>query len=360
MIVLRKVIPFVLLALLAGCAEPPPLRIFWPPPPGELALEFIGAYYSQNSFEKTPFEKFSNSFFGPPRPELFLRPAGVAADGKGVVYVSDNLLRGVRVYDFNRRKVRMLTREPLFSFPIGLDLDSAGRLYVADAGQKRILVLGADGVLQNTFGDESLFNRPAYVKVNERLGRIYVSDGEKGRIVVFDKDGKYLFTFGELGDREGQLFGPQGMAIAADDRVFVASQFTAKIVVFDADGKYLYSFGERGDIAGMMEMPKALAFDSAGRLYVADARKGSLTIMSDKGEPILFVGGGKSRWQPTTFGQPTGIFIDGNDRIYVADSLNRCFEVWQYMTEQYRAEHPVSEAELQRLQQSLRRPAAKP
>ena len=43
---------------------------------------------------------------------------------------------------------------------------------------------------------------------------------------------------------------------------------------------------------------------------------------------------------------PQGISIDKNDRIYVADSLNRRVQVLQYLSQRYLSEHPISQPKL--------------
>ena len=62
---------------------------------------------------------------------------------------------------------------------------------------------------------------------------------------------------------------------------------------------------------GEFDQPHALAFDSKGRLFVGDRNNNRIQIFDQDGKFI-------DEW--TQFSRPSGIFIDKNDMIYVADS----------------------------------------
>ena len=58
---------------------------------------------------------------------------------------------------------------------------------------------------------------------------------------------------------------------------------------------------------------------------------------------MLTTGTGNPSSHKMGFGMPSSIFIDANDRIYVADSLNKRFSVWQYLSKAYLAKYPVTD-----------------
>jgi hypothetical protein len=60
-----------------------------------------------------------------------------------------------------------------------------------------------------------------------------------------------------------------------------------------------------------MDQPHALAMDSRGRLFVGDRSNNRILIMDQEGNLL-------AEWEQ--FSRPSGIFIDRNDVIYVADS----------------------------------------
>ena len=57
--------------------------------------------------------------------------------------------------------------------------------------------------------------------------------------------------------------------------------------------------------------PHNLAFDSQGRLFVADRGNSRIQILDKEGTFI-------TEWR--SFGRPSGLFITGDDTLYVADS----------------------------------------
>jgi hypothetical protein len=68
--------------------------------------------------------------------------------------------------------------------------------------------------------------------------------------------------------------------------------------------------------------------DSEGHIYVADTSFGNFQIFDQGGHLLLFVGspGGG----PGEFFLPAGLYIDGRDRIYVADQGNARVQVFEY------------------------------
>jgi DNA-binding beta-propeller fold protein YncE len=333
----------VVLLLLSGCAGAPTMpRLFWPPPPEEPRLEFIGAYAAVEDFPKTSGQIFTEKLTGQKIVPAFKTPFGIASDGKGTVYVSDIHDRNLRVIDLNAHTIEYFTKDPIFANPFGLTVDGRGNLYIADGAKGKVFVFGPGKQPLFTFGAPDTISKPAYLAINEKLGRIYVSDGDGHRVVVFDLQGKHLFSFGKQGSEDGELFSPQGLAIDREGKVYVADMFNARIQIFDAEGKFLFKFGQRGDKLWEFDRPKALAFDSEGHLYILDSRKAAILIYEADGKLLLATGGGSTSHK-MGFGLPSSIFIDANDRIYVADSFNKRFSVWQFLSKSYLAKHPVTD-----------------
>jgi sugar lactone lactonase YvrE len=80
---------------------------------------------------------------------------------------------------------------------------------------------------------------------------------------------------------------------------------------FSKDGKLIMTFGKQGAGPGEFDQPHALAMDSKGRLFVGDRNNNRIQIFDQDGKFI-------DQW--SQFSRPSGIYIDFNDDIYVADS----------------------------------------
>ena len=107
------------------------------------------------------------------------------------------------------------------------------------------------------------------------------------------------------------------MLVAPDGSIFVAeghssdATATARILKFDRTGRFLKAWGRWGTGEGKLDQPHALAMDSKGRLFVGDRGNNRIQIFDQEGNWL-------ATW--SQFSRPSGIYIDRNDAIYVADS----------------------------------------
>ena len=219
----------------------------------------------------------------------------------------------------------------VWGMAIGLDIDTDGKsVWVFDrCGAKSctgstvapIQKFDASGKLVTSFG-AGMFNFPHGLFV-DRDGSIWVTDGKgeggKGHTAIkFSHDGKVLMTLGTpgvAGNDEHHFNAPSDVVVAPNGDIFVAdghgADTNARIVKFSKDGKFITAWGHKGTGPGEFQTPHGLAMDSAGRLYVADRENDRLQIFDQDGKFI-------AEWKQ--FGRPSGVFIDKNDMIYVADS----------------------------------------
>jgi sugar lactone lactonase YvrE len=82
-------------------------------------------------------------------------------------------------------------------------------------------------------------------------------------------------------------------------------------VKFAKDGTFIKTWGKKGTGPGEMDGPHTLAMDSKGRLFLGDRGNNRIQIFDQDGNFI-------DQW--AQFSRPSGIFIDKDDTIYVADS----------------------------------------
>ncbi|HEY5673050.1 MAG TPA: SMP-30/gluconolactonase/LRE family protein [Malonomonas sp.] len=355
----QLVLCFVLAALLGGCAAPKKqdVRILWPPPPAESKLEWLGIYSSELDLPRTGFQQSIDKLTGSLGEQNFISPFDIVSTASGRVYVSDIHLRNVRIYDFAAGKVTDLTTGTTFKTPTGMTLDKAENLYVTDAGHGKVMVFSPDGKYLRSFGDPENIQKPVNIVINDKLQRIFVADSLQHKIFVFDLQLNSLYSIGTPGSGEGELHVPQGMAFDSEDNLYVADYLNARVSVFTAEGKFVRMFGTRGDQIYNFEGPRDLAFDSEGNLHIVDARKGLLLTYSPQGQLLMTTGGGPEPLHPLSFGAPKGIYIDADDRIFIADQLNRRFSVFQFLSKKQLEKHPITEADLQRLMEFINQPA---
>jgi DNA-binding beta-propeller fold protein YncE len=212
----------------------------------------------------------------------------------------------------------------------GVAVDRNGNIWVAErcgantcAGSNLAPILEFDpsGKLLTSFG-AGMFIFPHGITA-DRDGNIWVTDGDakdgKGhQVFKFSPKGKVLLALGKpgvAGVGEDTFNKPSAVAIAANGDIFVADghggESNARIVKFSKDGKFIMTWGKKGSAPGELNIPHALAFDSKGRLFVADRGNNRIQIFDQNGKFT-------DQWQQ--FSRPSGIFIDRNDVLYVADS----------------------------------------
>ena len=184
-----------------------------------------------------------------------------------------------------------------------------------------ILKIDPSGNLVKSFG-AGMFVFPHGLKV-DRDGNIWVTDGRgkggKGhQVFKFSPEGKVLMTLGKAGVAGGgpdAFNSPSDILIAPNGDVFVADghggDTNARIVKFSKDGSFIKAWGKKGAGPGEFNVPHRLAMDSSGRLFVADRANSRIQIFDQDGKFL-------TEWKQ--FGRPSGVFIDKNDTIYVADS----------------------------------------
>jgi hypothetical protein len=188
-----------------------------------------------------------------------------------------------------------------------------------------VLLMDTAGVVLRSFG-RGMIAWPHGMHV-DRQGNVWIADAsaagaeERGlghTVMKFSPTGELLMrigTPGEPGDPPRRLNRPNDMVVAPDGSIFIIDSHGPagpnRLMKFNADGSYVKTIGDTGYGPVQFLEPHAIAMDSQGRLFVADRYNNRIQVLNQEGEFVAF-------W--TQFGRPSGIFIDENDIIYVADS----------------------------------------
>jgi DNA-binding beta-propeller fold protein YncE len=342
----------VTMMFLCACAPAGPAvkrRLFWPTPPNEPRIEWVGAYSSKQDLREEGPSLF-NTIVGEDEGFQLEGPLAIASDGKGRTYVSDSGPATAYVFDFTSRDVSVLGGEALSAsirHMTGISVDARGNAYVADASSRKIYVVDRDNKLVKVLDLSAFTKNIAMFAIDKRSNRLIVPDVRDHKIVVTDLEGKHLFTFGRKGDGEGEFNMPTAVAIEADGGILVCDSFNARIQRFTPQGVFVNKFGKRGDGIGDFSIIKGVAVDSEGHIYVTDGKDSKVSIFSKSGETLMVFGNKYSQMSDELtaaagFLVPQGIYIDDNDRIYIADQRNRRFQVFQYLNAGYLAKFPIT------------------
>jgi len=199
----------------------------------------------------------------------------------------------------------------------GLTADCLGRWAV----HPPILEFDPSGAFVGAYG-VGLVGRPHGFAVDHE-GNMWVTDaalvpGEKGSVVLkLSPAGELLMTLGTpgvIGRGTSTFDRPSGVAVAPNGDIYVADGEASndRVVRFASDGRYLGEWGRSGSGPGEFDNPHDLAIDSRGRVFVADRGNGRIQIFDASGRFL-------DQW--TTFGRPSGIFLNRRtDVLYSTDS----------------------------------------
>lgn len=207
--------------------------------------------------------------------------------------------------------------------------ERCGANLCVDSDVDPVLLFDLDGNLVKSFGSGLIaWPHGIYVDADDNVwiadavGYAPVPEGWGHVVYKFSPDGELLMTLGRkgvAGDGKGTFRKPNDVVVAPDGSIFVADGHGSgegqpannRIVKFAPDGTYLMEFGTPGSGDGEIDEPHALAMDSQGRLFVGDRGNSRVQLFDQQGNHL-------DTW--TQFGRPSGLFIDADDILYVADS----------------------------------------
>lgn len=336
-------LPLICASLLFGCAEmpeqkdAPKVALVFPPPPDEPRFYFEQSIYGSHNVVQSEDSALKTMLTGEAAgSEGMAKPYAVAVH-KGRIFVSDSAEPTIKVFDPPAKKYFKIGEEEPGALrkPLGLDVDGAGNLYVADASAKAVMIYDRDGRFLRRIGSSKWFDRITSVTVDAAGARIYVTDiggvdSQNHRVRVFDAvKGDHLMDIGTRGGGGGEFNLPRDTAIGKDGRLYVADGGNFRVQIFDKDGKFLKSFGKVGKTPGTFARPKEVATDAEGNVYVVDTAFGNFQIFSPDGDLLMFVGDRSERDGPGKYMLPSGIFVDEDGRVYMVDQWFRKIDIFR-------------------------------
>ncbi len=188
-----------------------------------------------------------------------------------------------------------------------------------DAAQRSAMKLVTDTPLAKlrvlavvTAGGGEPLNGPMGIALDE-ADNLYIADTGNARVVRCDKNGKYLGAFGGPGDTDGKFKAPVDLTFGPGGNLAVLDRGTGFVQAFSKDGKFVARVVGGG--TGVYN-PAGIAAN-ANALFVADTGTGRLLSFapgSAKGQELA-----RSGWGPGELREPTGVAVDGEGILVVDD-----------------------------------------
>lgn len=273
-------------------------------------------------------ESFSAAAYG--RHPVLHSPVHVTTDSHQRLIVSDPKLPGIHI--LNGTTSIRIAGGPAYRLrhPNGIAVDGNDNIYVADGGRGTILVYSPDAVFLRELGlfqDEPMFQEPTGVAIDRTSGHLYVLDTPASELVEMDLQGNVVRRAGGRRSLLGvHLDHPTELALR-DSAMVVLDQFGTRVTVLDLDGKLIHAFrilplkGESANEIG-------LGLQSGGQICVTSAGERLVRCYSRNGQ--VLGGFGRHGLRAAEFRSALGLWIDGSDRFYVADTSGSKVQVFQH------------------------------
>ncbi len=139
-------------------------------------------------------------------------------------------------------------------------------------------------------------------------GNIWASDTGNGRLQEFTTAGEFIRVVGSKGSGEGQL-GEPGRVTIDSGRVYVADHDN-RIEVFKTSGAFVRQFGGTGSGNGQFSNPGDISVGPSGNIWISDTGNNRVQIFNFSGEYIRqFGSAGSGEGQ---FSGPIGVVADSD------------------------------------------------
>ncbi|MCY2990866.1 MAG: dockerin type I domain-containing protein [Planctomycetota bacterium] len=243
-----------------------------------------------------------------------------------------------------------------FSRPSCVAVDSAGNLFIADAGNNRIRQVDhATGLITTIAGNGTFgysgdggpataagLNGPQSVAVDS-VGNLFIADANNQRIRKVDHATGVITTIvgngtwgysGDGGPATAATLGiPLGVALdfagnlfiadTANNRVREVNHVTGVITTVAGDETQGYSGDGGPATAASLNFPEAVALDSAGNLFIADSNNGSIREVKRDTGVITTVA---YLWNASS------VTVDSAGNLFIPDSANNCIREVDHAT----------------------------
>jgi len=286
-------------------------------------------------------------------------PRGVAVNSQGDILIADTASFRIRVVTQSQGIINTLAgsgkasfagdgRAPLnaqFLAPSGLAADTAGNLFIADTGNKRVRKVASGGSVSTVAGTGTAgfqgdgpavtapLSGPTYLALDKE-GELYIADVGNNR--VREVSGTAIHTL--LGDGNAATLLPAGIALDRFENVYIADSANHRITEVLVDGSTATVAGDgingfSGDdgpaLSAHLSTLGGVAVDSQGDVFVVDAGNQRVRRISKDGTITTVAGNGTAGFSgdggPAISAQlhdPSGVAVDSSGNLFITDTGN--------------------------------------
>lgn len=254
------------------------------------------------------------------------QPEGVACDNKSSVLVADSGNGRLLRYTFHNGALATEVaeiKEPQIPYPIKVQMNSKGEIYVLDRKQRSIVRFSPEGSFQNFLKPTGLPSPPSYVPRSftiDRQDNLYILDIFSERVLLLDPAGNY----------QKQIAFPENYGFFSD----VAVDFRGNVLLLDSVGARVFLAASKGggfsplteNLREYMRFPASLNMDNRGNIYLVDRNGGSIIILGQDGS---FLGRQSALgWKEGRLDYPSQMCINNKGEVFIADTRNSRVQIF--------------------------------
>lgn len=202
-------------------------------------------------------------------------------DGNGHIYVGEYIGGRIQVFDSAGKFLNQFFAGTKKTDLLGFAVDRKGMVYVAGGAD----ITRYDGATGKALGQLKYSGGPGfgelalapdgslYAMWYERRNGMFTSvEGAREDLVHFGADGKVIKVLpGVISSMTENVELENALAIDGRGNVDIAAQFESTIFKFDPSGKFITRIGSSGEGSSQFGNLGAIAVDGQGRLFVADS-----------------------------------------------------------------------------------------
>lgn len=331
-------------------------KLVWPNPPSLARVRWLN-YYTGMKIDRTPApttkkrQGWMDRLAGAKQedntdklktfPWQLIGPYGIAIDSKGLVYVADQRVGAVFIFNTETHDATLIKNgtDAHFGWINGLAIDDGDRLFVSDGKMHRVLIFDPQHKVEGQIV-EALVD-PVGLAIDNENRLLYVVDEQQDQVIVYDADTlKLLRRIGRPTTPKtqhtyttpGDLAAPTNVALDSDGNVYVTDTLNSRVEIFDADGNFISTFGKAGDGPGYLFRPKGIAIDCDGHIWVADEYQDRVQVFNREGQLLTYIGDTHAN-APGQFKALVGIAIDKQNRVFTTEQYPGRMQMFRYIND---------------------------
>jgi len=212
-----------------------------------------------------------------------------------------------------------LTRRKVLAMALTLPVAGLGGCLQQSRPGSPALVWGRKGL------DDGRFIKPRGIAINE-ADEIFIVD-KTSRIQVFDREGQFIRSWRTPACVNGK---PCGLSISHDGLLIVPDTHYFRVLFYTYEGEMVEARtigGTNGRGPGEFGFLTDVVQDSKNNYYVTEYGDYDRIQKFDTEGSFLFQWGSHGI-EPGEFLRPQGLFIDGDDQLWIADASNHRVQIY--------------------------------